>query len=70
MTNTGIFVIFHLDGTVTLVEQTSTERTFTPLESVSQTLSLVGDGDCPSGNIITETPTLSWRQQLAERSRV
>lgn len=62
-----IYVIFHLDGSLTLVEQTSDQRLFTPLDSLGQLNNHLSalDADCPAENIITETHQSRWQQQLA-----
>lgn len=67
---TKIFVIYHLNGGVTVVEQNEKERCFTPLDSVGQMRNYLDtlDGDVPECNIITETAASPWQQQLKERS--
>ena len=69
---TRIFVIYHLDGGVTVVEQSEKERSFTPMDSVSQMRNYLDTlpGDVPEADIITETAASPWQQQLEERSRV
>ena len=63
-----IYTIFHLDGSLTLVEITPKERIFTPIDSLGQLRNYLDtiDADCPEDNLITETETESWPQLLQQ----
>ncbi|MBQ7735083.1 MAG: hypothetical protein IJT61_03995 [Bacteroidales bacterium] len=67
---TKIFVIYHLDGGITLVEQSENQRNFTPMDCVSQMVNHLNsiNSDVPECDIIIETHDSHWQKQLAERS--